>query len=196
MLAKAWVDLDAGEYRWVAEAVTHVVFADPDNTDATSLLADSYEQMGYQAESGPWRNYYLAGATELRHGVTKVATPNAAQKGLVASMSVTMFLNALAVRLNAPNAAGVAGIIHLFVQDDGYPLELSNGALHNHVGATSEADATIRMPRSALDTILAGGAIPELVAQGTITLEGDPAPVQALLANLDTFEFWFPIVTP
>lgn len=196
VLAKAQADFDSGEYRWVAEAVNHVVFADPDNTDATSLLAAAYEQMGYQAESGPWRNFYLAGATELRNGVTKVATPNAAQKGLVASMTVTMFLDALAVRLNGPNAAGAAGIIHLFVEDDGYTLELSNGTLHNHAGATGEADATIRMPRTALDTILTGGAIPELVAQGIVTLEGDPAPVQALLTNLDTFEFWFPIVTP
>ena len=196
VLAKAQADFDRGEYRWVAEAVNHVVFADPDNTDAKSLLAASYEQMAYQAESGPWRNFYLAGATELRHGITSVATPNAAQKGLVASMTVTMFLDALGIRLNGPNAAGVDGIIHVWVGDEPHTLELSNGTLHNHAGATGDADATIRMPRAALDTILTGGAIPTLVAEGMITLDGDPAPVQALLANLDTFEFWFPIVTP
>lgn len=100
------------------------------------------------------------------------------------------------MRLNGPKAAGVAGRIHLFVGDEAHTLELSNGALHNNHGATGRADATIRMSRSALDTILMGGAIPEFVAAGEITAQGDPAPLQALLGNLDDFEFWFPIVTP
>ena len=196
LLARARVDFEAGEYRWVAEALNHLVFADPDNTEAKTLLADTYEQLAYQAESGPWRNFYLAGATELRHGVREVATPTAAQPGMVSSITVDLFLDALAIRLNGPNAAGVAGTIHLFVDDDAHTLELSNGTLHNHHGATGAADATIRMTRAALDTILMGGAIPELVAAGAVGFDGDPTPVQALLTNLDDYEFWFPIVTP
>lgn len=196
LLARAQGDFEAGEYRWVAEAVNHLVFADPDNEQARTLLAQTYEQLAYQAESGPWRNFYLAGATELRHGVRPVATPTAAQAGMVSSITPDLFLDALAVRLNGPNAAGVAGTIHLVVGEEAHTLELSNGALHNNHGATGQADATIRMSRAALDTILMGGAIPELVAAGEITVEGDPTPVQALLGNLDDFQFWFPIVTP
>jgi alkyl sulfatase BDS1-like metallo-beta-lactamase superfamily hydrolase len=196
LLARAQSDFHAGEYRWVAEAVNHLVFADPDNTAARALLADTYVQLAYQAESGPWRNFYLAGATELRHGIRKVATPNAAQPGMVSSISAELFLDALAIRLNGPAAATAKGTIHLFVDDDAHTLELSHGTLHNHRGATGEADATIRMTRSALDTILMGRAIAGLVAAGEVRVEGDPAPVQALMANLDDFEFWFPIVTP
>ena len=196
LLERARADFEAGEYRWVAEAVNHLVFADPENEQARTLLAQTYEQLAYQAESGPWRNFYLAGATELRNGVRAVATPTAAQAGMVSSITPDLFLDALAVRLNGPNAAGVSGRIHLFVGDEAHTLELSNGALHNNEGATGEADATIRMTRTALDTMLMGGAIGELIAAGEITVEGNPAPVQALMGNLDDFEFWFPIVTP
>lgn len=196
LLERARADFEAGEYRWVTEAVNHLVFADPENEQARTLLAQTYEQLAYQAESGPWRNFYLAGATELRNGVRAVATPTAAQAGMVSSITPDLFLDALAVRLNGPNAAGVSGRIHLFVGDEAHTLELSNGALHNNEGATGEADATIRMTRTALDTMLMGGAIGELIAAGEITVEGNPAPVQALMGNLDDFEFWFPIVTP
>lgn len=69
VLAAAQEAYDNGEYRWVAQLVNHVVFADPDNTDAKLLQAAALEQLGYQAESGPWRNFYLSGAEELRNGV-------------------------------------------------------------------------------------------------------------------------------
>lgn len=196
LLARARRDFDAGEYRWTAEALNHLVFADPDNVEATTLLADTYDQLAYQAESGPWRNFYLAGATELRHGVREVSTPTAAQPGMVSSITIDLFLDALAIRLNGPNAAGVAGVIHLYVDDDAYTLELSNGTLHNHPGADGTPDSTIRMTRAALDTILMAGDIAALAASGAISFDGDPAPIQTLLTNLDDFEFWFPIVTP
>ncbi len=68
VLEKARASSDAGEYRWVAQMVHHVVFADPDNQAARNLEADALEQLGYQAESGPWRNLPLTGAQELRNG--------------------------------------------------------------------------------------------------------------------------------
>ena len=72
-LDKARGAFELGDYRWVAEVVNHVVFADPDNQDARELQADALEQLGYQAESGPWRNFYLTAAQELRHGVRPAA---------------------------------------------------------------------------------------------------------------------------
>lgn len=199
VVEKARTDFGKGEYRWVAEALNHVVFADAGNEEARLLLADAYEQLGYQAESGPWRNFYLAGATELRHGVRPVATPNTAQPGMVASMAVDLFLDALAVRLNGPAAAasGAAGTIGLTVDDARHVVELSNGTLHHHRAQEGEeTDASIRMTRGALDTILMGGAIADLVASGEVAIEGDLTLIGALVDNLDTFEFWFDIVTP
>ena len=69
LLSKAKKSYDAGEYRWVAQVVNHLVFADPKNKNARNLLADAYEQLGYQASWAPWRNFYLSGAKELREGV-------------------------------------------------------------------------------------------------------------------------------
>jgi alkyl sulfatase BDS1-like metallo-beta-lactamase superfamily hydrolase len=196
LLARARDDFDAGQYRWVAEALNHLVFAQPDHVEAKSLLAETYEQLAYQAESGPWRNFYLAGATELRHGIREVTTPSTAQPGMVASMSVEVILDALAVRLDGLAVADVSATIGFAVDDDAHTLELSNGTLHHYRGSDPDRDATIRMTRAALDAIVMGQGLQALVADGSITLEGDRAPVQALIANLDTFEFWFPIVTP
>src|SRR5262249_6373677 len=86
VLQKARVDIDKGEYRWVAEALKHVVFADPSNRDAKELLADTYEQMGYQAESGPWRAEYLMGAYELRNGIPNLPVANTASPDTIKAM--------------------------------------------------------------------------------------------------------------
>src|SRR5690606_24588976 len=68
VMAKARIDFEVGEYRWVAEAMKHVVFADPQNRQARALAADAFEQLGYMSEAATWRNAYLYGAHELRHG--------------------------------------------------------------------------------------------------------------------------------
>ena len=82
IIAKAQADYNKGQYRWVATALNYVVFADPDNSDAKELLAKNYDQMGYQAESGSWRTFYLSGVNELRDGVKKAATPNTGSPGM------------------------------------------------------------------------------------------------------------------
>lgn len=76
ILHKAKFDYDKGNFHWVAQVVSKVVFADPDNRTAHELQADALEQLGYQAESGPWRNFYLTGAQELRSGVKQMPIPN------------------------------------------------------------------------------------------------------------------------
>src|SRR3546814_14633189 len=82
VLAKARESYAKGEYRWVAEVVNHVVFAEPDNQDARNLQADALEQLGYQAESGPRRNFSLPGSKELSEGVTQLPTPTNASHEL------------------------------------------------------------------------------------------------------------------
>lgn len=200
VLAKARADLAKGEYRWVAQAVNCVVFADPTNVAARELQADALEQLGYQAENGTWRNFYLSAAKELRDGVQVLPTPSTASPDMARAMTVEMFLQYLAVRLNGPKAADRAYVFDLQFTDLGerYLLEVENGVLNFTKGAAAEAPtATIALTRAAMDAILLRQAtFPELSAEGTISIGGDAAAVQDFLGLLDTFEFWFDIVTP
>lgn len=107
--AKSENGLRQGNYRWVAQVTNNIVFADPSNKEARNLEADALEQMGYQAESGPWRNFYLTGAQELRNGVVKGATPNTASPDTVKAMSPEMFFDYLAVHINGEKAGKCAG---------------------------------------------------------------------------------------
>ena len=107
VLARARTDFDAGDFRWVAQVVNHVVFAEPDNDDARALQADALEQLGYQAESAVWRNFYLVAAHELRNGHLSVG--NADLGGLAPAMTTEMLFDAIAVRLVPDRLAGVSG---------------------------------------------------------------------------------------
>jgi alkyl sulfatase BDS1-like metallo-beta-lactamase superfamily hydrolase len=199
VLTRARADFEKGEYRWVAQAVNNVVFADPENAAARELQADTLEQLGYQAENGTWRNFYLSGAKELRDGVMKVATPSSAAPDLVLAMSVEMFLDYLAVRLNGPKAADRAYVFDLAFTDLGarYLLEVGNGVLNYTKDVVpGHPTATVTLTRLALDAIVLGQATVEgLVADGAVTIEGDATAFVDFLGLLDTFEFWFDIVT-
>lgn len=100
------------------------------------------------------------------------------------------------MRLNGPAVADVAAKVAFVVDDETHTLELSNGSLHHHPGDDGDAVATIRMSRAAVDAMVTGEDLQTLIADGSVTLDGDLAPVQALVTNLDNFEFWFSIVTP
>lgn len=102
LLAKAREAFDKGEYRWVAKVVNHLVFADSDNQAACALQADALEQLGYQAESGPWRNFYLSAAKELRDGVLDLSAPKSVSSDTVRATPLAMFFDLLAVRLIGP----------------------------------------------------------------------------------------------
>ena len=119
VLAKAKESYDKGDYRWVAQVVNHVVFADPDNQAAKDLQADALEQLGYQAESGPWRNFYLTGAKELREGVAQLPTPNTASPDTVRAMTLEMFFDYLGVRLNSAEGRGRDGDAQLRLRRHG-----------------------------------------------------------------------------
>jgi alkyl sulfatase BDS1-like metallo-beta-lactamase superfamily hydrolase len=200
VLARARIDFGKGEYRWVAQAVNNVVFADPDNAEARALQADTLEQLGYQAENAAWRNFYLSAARELRDGVVKMATPSAASPDLVRAMTTAMILDYLGVRLNGPRAAASTCTFQLVVTDSGerFLLELGNGVLnHTQDAVVDHPTATISLTRAALVGIAMGQAtVEDLVAGGAASIEGDAAAVEDFLGLLDTFEFWFNIATP
>jgi alkyl sulfatase BDS1-like metallo-beta-lactamase superfamily hydrolase len=203
ILARARIDHEAGDDRWVAEVVKHVVFAEPDNTAARELLADAFTQLGYQAESGPWRNFYLTGAKELRDGVQILPTPSTASPDVVEAMDTGLILDYLAIRLRHPDAAGLSTTVRIVLPDvdESHLLVLSNGVLNHRAeldhGAEDETpvDATVTIPRRQLDELLAGDDPAALVADG-VAIDGDASTLRAMLGVLDDFPFWFDIVAP
>jgi alkyl sulfatase BDS1-like metallo-beta-lactamase superfamily hydrolase len=202
ILARARADHEAGDDRWVAEVVKHVVFADPGNQAARELLADALTQLGYRAESGPWRNFYLTGAKELRDGVMVLPTPTTSSPDVIAAMPTSLILDYLAIRLEHPEATELAGTTLLELTDVGerHLLELSNGVLHNRTLTEDEqvaTDATFTTTRTWLDALLATDDPAAALTSGTgIAVEGDASPLLAVFALLDDFPFWFDIVTP
>lgn len=200
VLAKARQSFDKGDYRWVAQVVNHVVFADPDNQDAKNLQADALEQLGYQAESGPWRNFYLTGAKELREGVKQLPTPNTASPDTVRAMTPEMFFDYLGVRLNGSRAADAEITLNFDLGNSGgrYLIELENGVL-NHTGnrQADNADATVTLSRETLNgIILHERTLPDAINSGDVVVNGNRGKLEELLSYLGTFQFWFNIVTP
>jgi alkyl sulfatase BDS1-like metallo-beta-lactamase superfamily hydrolase len=199
VLKKAKAAYDKGEYRWVAQVVHHVVFADPDNQAAKNLEADALEQLGYQAESGPWRNFYLTGAQELRNGVAKLPTPNTASPDTVRAMSLEMFFDYLGVRLNSERAGNARARLNFdFGPGGNYFVELENGVLNHTANMKADnADATITLSRETLNNIiLQQTKLDDAVSSGALKISGDRAKFSDVVSYLDTFEFWFNIVTP
>ncbi|MFY9995768.1 MAG: alkyl sulfatase dimerization domain-containing protein [Leclercia sp.] len=200
ILDKAKADYAQGNYRWVAQVVSKVVFADPANSTARNLEADALEQLGYQAESGPWRNFYLTGAQELRNGVQKLPTPNTASPDTVRAMSPEMFFDFLGVHINGEKAAKAKAVFNVDLGSDGgkYKLELENGVL-NHSANTfaKDADATITLNRATLNSIiLKQETLKQAQEKGEVTITGNAAKLDEMLSYMDKFDFWFNIVTP
>jgi len=200
VLKKAKEAYDRGEYRWVAEVTNHVVFADPKNKAARELNADALEQLGYQSESGPWRNFYLTGAKELRDGVMELPAPNTSSPDTVSSMSLEMFFDYLGVRLNGEKAAGKQIILNLDFPDtkQKYTLSVENGAVSYSANRhAAKADANVTIPRTILNGIVLGETtLADQVKADNVTIEGKKEAVFEFIAMLDKFNFWFNIVEP
>lgn len=200
IMQKAKTDYAQGNYRWVAQVTNNIVFADPSNKEARNLEADALEQMGYQAESGPWRNFYLTGAQELRNGVVKGATPNTASPDTVKAMSPEMFFDYLAVHINGEKAANAQAVFNVDLGVDGgkYKLELENGVLNHSADAqASNADASITLNRATLNKIiLKEESLKQAEEKGDVQISGNHAKLDEFLGYLDSFDFWFNMVTP
>jgi alkyl sulfatase BDS1-like metallo-beta-lactamase superfamily hydrolase len=200
LLKKAREYYDKGEYRWVAQVTNHAVFADPGNQAARSLQADALEQLGYQAESGPWRNFYLTGAKELREGVKKLPTPDTASPDTVRAMSLDLFFDYLAMRLMPDKSEGKRINLTFEFTDlnKSYALEMVHGVLNHTEGRKlGNPDATVTLTRDTLNKImLKETTLPAAVSAGAVKIQGDQAKLAELVSYLDTFDFWFNIVTP
>lgn len=199
ILKKAQEDYAKGNYRWVAQITSKVVFADPKNTKARNLEADALEQLGYQAEAGPWRNFYLTGAQELRNGVKALPTPNTASPDTVRAMTPEMFFDYLGVHINGPKAANAHLVLNFDFGDQGqYKVELENGVLNHTANSQAKnADATIKLSRDTLNRIiLKQETLKQAKGNGDIKITGNAEKLDELVSYMDTFNFWFNIVTP
>lgn len=200
VIAKARESFKKGEYRWVAEVMNHVVFADPGNKEARELEADALEQMGYQTENGTWRNAMLTGAFELRNGVPEDDTTSASADTIKA-LTLDMYFDYMGIRLNGPKAANLPETtLNWNFTDTGqrYALILRNGALTHRAGVQlPNATATIELPRATLDDVTLGRAtVAEAIQAGDIKITGDPQALQQVLGLMDQFKPTFNIVTP
>lgn len=199
LLKKAKASFDKGEYRWVAEVLKHLVFANPNNKEGKLLLADTLEQLGYQAESGPWRSVYLQGAYELRNGVPTGGGTVTASPDTIRAMSPSMLFDYLSVRINPEKAAGKKMVINMEFTDIGekHTLSLENSVLNHTTRYTAKPDVTITLSKKTLDDIQLGqGTMEQKIASGEIKIEGEQQTFSDFVTLLDKFNFWFNIVTP
>ncbi len=199
VLERARASFEAGDHRWVAEVVNHVVFAEPGNRAARELQADALEQLGFGAENATWRNFFLMGAKELREGIA--GTPTAtAPADIVANLSVSQLLDAMAIRLDGPRAWDLQLRIDWVVTepDEESAITIRNGVLRHRPGRHgADADATLVVAREALDQLVLKTAdLAELAQSGKLRVEGDGAKIGELLGLLEEPDPAFPIVTP
>lgn len=200
VLRRAREAFDRGEYRWVATLVNHVVFADPGNQQARALLADAYDQLGYQAESGPWRDVYLSGAHELRHGITTPPVNAATVSEVLRHLPPDGFFEAMASRLNGPKAEGKSLRLNFTFTDldQTWVLSLENAVLHaRQRDPDPGAAATVTLTRDFLVKLATQQAgLREMLFSDDLAIEGSRLELLSFFSLLDSPDGRFPIVTP
>ena len=195
VLKKARGEFEQGKYRWVAELLNHLVFAETDNQEAKELLADAYEQLGYQTETATWRNIYLTAAMELRGGVVKRQVP---AEGIETGMNIGLLLDYLSIRMDSLAAGGLQYTFNLELdQGELATAHVSNGVISHSMGRlASKADARISGPFNLLSRVIFGSVnLSEAIASG-LKIEGNADAFAEVLSYRVNFEPWFNIVTP
>jgi alkyl sulfatase BDS1-like metallo-beta-lactamase superfamily hydrolase len=193
----------AGDYRWAAELVNHLVFADPTNTEAKELQADILEQLGYQSESATFRNAYLTGAQELRNGAPPRRDVH--RSGYMMAMSLEQLFDVCAVKLKAESLAGREALIEVEVTDRAEPiwrLHLSHRSLHarplsGDMGRSPTAEARITLEYATLAALSSvETTVADAIADRSLSLQGSQNAVELIFEHLDVFQNNFPIVEP
>jgi len=199
---KARAALAAGDERWAATLLDHLVFAAPGDAEARELLARAYDQLGYRAESGVWRSVYLTGAYELRHGAPETGGLDVRFAGdILARIPLDLFFTAMATRVNGPKAAASEPVTLNFVFTDvgeTHVLELENAVLHHRrADADPGAAATVELTRALFLRLVTGQAgLRDLVLSDELHVEGSRMALLAFFRLLDGIDPGFAIVTP
>jgi len=199
VVAKAQAAYDKADYRWTATLLDHLVFADPGNDKAKGLLARTYDQLGYRAEAGPWRDVYLTGAQELRHGV-RHRDLLAAAGDIMKNIPLDMYFAAMATRLDGPRADGKEMTFNFVFKDVGKTIvvRLENAVLHHkEAPADPHADATVTLTRDFwLKLVTKQASIKDLVFSDDLDVDGSRMRLVSFFRLLDDPDGNFAIVTP
>ncbi|MGJ7921703.1 alkyl/aryl-sulfatase [Neobacillus sp. LXY-4] len=195
VLEKANQDYMKGEYQWVAEVTKQIIYANPSNREAKVLCADALEQLGYVAESGPWRNVYLTGAQELRYGILP-ARGSIITNDVLNHLPLADVLYLLSIRIEGLNAGRLNYKMNFVIPDreDVASTELKRGIfryLNNELA--EDAAVTVTMPKEVLYELAATNENPD---PSKIKIEGDIHKWNTFLSLLDTFDQNFNIMTP
>jgi len=200
VLAQARQAFEAAEYRWGAELLNHLVFAEPGNMQAKTLLAATYDQLGYQAESGPWRDVYLTAARELRHGTPERGIDISLMEDILRVTPISRFFDSMAVRLNGPDAEDVELSVNIVFTDLGesYLLDIGNAVLHHRPSEPDvQADATLKLTHELFVQMLIGKAgLKDMMLSDELEVEGSTLDLMRFFSLLDKPTGTFNIVTP
>lgn len=198
IMAKSKTLFEQGKYREAYELLNKLVYAEPQNTAAKDLLADVYEQVGYQKESAGVRNSFLAAAYELRNGLPKGVPPKTVGPDAIRGMSTELWLEYLGISLDGDKVADKHFTFNLKTPDNGeqFAVELSNSTLTAIKGQQARnADLTITLNRSDLEGVMARKtSFDQLVAAGKATFEGDRKPFELLMSAMTPFTPSFEIL--
>ncbi len=190
---------EAGEFRWAAELLNHLVFAKQGGQQAKDWLAATYEQMGYQAESGAWRSYYLTGAQELRVGLVARNVANPGSLDVLQSVPTRTLLDAMAVRFDGSKVSKTPKSLNFIFTDtdEDFTIEVNRSTALARPGLSDDPAATITLSRQTFNELLGRQAeFGELMKTGDIKLSGNPLAARDYLTALDTPELWFNVVEP
>jgi alkyl sulfatase BDS1-like metallo-beta-lactamase superfamily hydrolase len=198
IIARARVLHEEGRYQHASEILNRLVFAEPANRAARELLADAWEQIGYQQENPGLRNSFLNGAYELRSGLSMAEATSSTSPDVVRAMSTELFLNFLAIRMDPRRAEGLRFTMNLVTPDNGerFIVELANATLTNIEGfQAANADLTLTVNRADLEQVLAGQRTLEaLIADGTARVQGDVTVLTRLAALMVDFDPRFEVL--
>jgi alkyl sulfatase BDS1-like metallo-beta-lactamase superfamily hydrolase len=191
---------EAADYRWAAEVLNHLVFADAKNGAASALLAATYDQLGYQSESAPWRDVYLTAAFELRHGTPERSIDVAVMEDILRATSVSRFFDSMAVRLNGPDAANVELSVKILFTDleESYLLDIENAVLHHRPSKPdAQADASLSLTHELFVQMLTGKAgLKEMLLSDQLEVDGSTLDLLRFFSLFDKPTGSFNIVTP
>lgn len=199
-VSAAQTAFDKGDYRWAAELLNHAVFGQPDHKGAKELLARTYEQMGYAAESALWRNSYLTGAAELRSGPPTKGISKAELTDLLAQTPIERFLEGMAASLDGPAAADKNLKVNLVLTDikESYVLWTENAVLHfKRAEAAPDANATLTLTKDIFIKMIAGTAgVKDTLLSDDLKIGGSKIDLVRFFSMIDKPKGIFPIVTP
>lgn len=199
VLQQAQLAFDEGDYRWAAELLNHLVFADPEHQAGRALLAKVYDQLGYQAESGPWRDVYLSAAYELRHGGPDEGVNMTDAIGMLRAIPIEKFFDSMAARLNGPKAEGEAITVNFRFTDlgKGRHLQIRNAVMHHQALTSQQADVTLNITHELfLKLVTKQAGIKDTLFSDELSIEGNRLDLVKFFGLFDQPDGRFNIVTP